>query len=139
MASKSRDKSKLSKNEVAANFVRDWVEFENPANPEEIFKCDLTWLTSYWQCIYGNGCCGIDADKPDAGCCSDGAYYTGKEDEKRVMKRLDIPDPLVAHSTIWLLKSRCILLIPNQIFVGNYLFADLGRLVNMEMKKLLLW
>jgi len=86
MASKSRDKSKLSKNEVAANFVRDWVEFENPANPEEIFKCDLTWLTSYWQCIYGNGCCGIDADKPDAGCCSDGAYYTGKEDEKRVFK-----------------------------------------------------
>jgi hypothetical protein len=86
MASKSRDKSKLSKNEVAANFVRDWVEFENPANPEEIFKCDLTWLTSYWQCIYGNGCCGIDADKPDAGCCSDGAYYTGKEDEKRVFE-----------------------------------------------------
>ena len=86
MASKSRDKSKLSKNEVAANFVRDWVEFENPANPEEIFKCDLTWLTSYWQCIYGNGCCGIDADKPEAGCCSDGAYYTGKEDEKRVFE-----------------------------------------------------
>ena len=86
MVSKSRDKSKLSKNEVAPNFVRDWVEFENPANPEELFKCDLTWLTSYWQCIYGNGCCGIDADKPDAGCCSDGAYYTGKEDEKRVFE-----------------------------------------------------
>ena len=86
MVSKSRDKSKLSKNEVVANFVRDWVEFENPANPEEIFKCDLTWLTSYWQCIYGNGCCGIDGDKPDAGCCSDGAYYTGKEDEKRVFE-----------------------------------------------------
>ena len=86
MVSKSRDKSKLSKNEVAPNFVRDWVEFENPANPEEIFKCDLTWLTSYWQCIYGNGCCGIDSDKPDAGCCSDGAYYTGKEDETRVFE-----------------------------------------------------
>jgi len=86
MVSKSRDKSKLSKNEVAPNFVRDWVEFENPANPEEIFKCDLTWLTSYWQCIYGNGCCGIDSDKPDAGCCSDGAYYTGKEDEMRVFE-----------------------------------------------------
>ena len=86
MASKNRYKSKLSANEVAPNFARDWVEFENPANPEEIFKCDLTWLTSYWQCIYGNGCCGIDADKPDAGCCSDGAYYTGKEDEKRVFQ-----------------------------------------------------
>ncbi|MEY3133474.1 MAG: hypothetical protein RIT49_132, partial [Actinomycetota bacterium] len=47
---------------------------------------DLTWLTSYWQCIYGNGCCGIDADKPDAGCCSDGAYYTDKEDEARILR-----------------------------------------------------
>jgi len=86
MATKNRAKSKLSKNEVAPNFTRDWVEFSNPANPEELFKCDLTWLTSYWQCIYGNGCCGIDADKPDAGCCSDGAYYTSKEDEDRVLK-----------------------------------------------------
>ena len=86
MATKNRAKSKLSKNEVAPNFARDWVEFANPANPEELFKCDLTWLTSYWQCIYGDGCCGIDADKPDAGCCSDGAYYTNKEDEDRVLK-----------------------------------------------------
>ena len=86
MATKNRAKSKLSKNEVAPNFARDWVEFANPANPEELFKCDLTWLTSYWQCIYGDGCCGIDADKPDAGCCSDGAYYTSKEDEARVLK-----------------------------------------------------
>jgi hypothetical protein len=86
MATKNRAKSKLSKNEVAPNFARDWVEFANPANPEELFKCDLTWLTSYWQCIYGDGCCGIDADKPDAGCCSDGAYYTSKEDEDRVLK-----------------------------------------------------
>jgi len=86
MATTKRPKIKLSKNEVSPNFVRDWVEFINPANPEEIFKCDMTWLTSYWQCIYGNGCCGIDADKPDAGCCSDGAYYTSKDDEARTLK-----------------------------------------------------
>ncbi len=86
MATKKRVKYKLSKNEVTPNFTRDWVEFENPENLEEIFKCDLTWLTSYWQCIYGNGCCGIDKEKPSAGCCSDGAYYTSKEDEARVLK-----------------------------------------------------
>lgn len=86
MSAKKSVKSKLSKNEVASNFPRDWVEFVNPANLQELFKCDLTWLTSYWQCIYGNGCCGIDGDKPDAGCCSDGAYYTGKDDEDRVLK-----------------------------------------------------
>lgn len=85
MKSQKVPKSKLSENEFAPNFARDWVEFVNPDNSEEIFKCDLTWLTSYWQCIYGNGCCGIDADKPDAGCCSDGAYYTGKEDEVRIL------------------------------------------------------
>jgi hypothetical protein len=86
MKSQKKTDSKLSKNEFAPNFARDWVEFVNPDNSEEIFKCDITWLTSYWQCIYGNGCCGIDADKPDAGCCSDGAYYTNKMDEERVLR-----------------------------------------------------
>jgi len=86
MKSQKKSDSKLSKNEFTPNFARDWVEFRNPDNSEEIFKCDITWLTSYWQCIYGNGCCGIDADKPDAGCCSDGAYYTNKMDEERVLK-----------------------------------------------------
>lgn len=86
MKSQKKSDLKLSKNEFAPNFARDWVEFRNPDNSEEIFKCDITWLTSYWQCIYGNGCCGIDADKPDAGCCSDGAYYTNKMDEERVLR-----------------------------------------------------
>jgi len=72
--------------EVSPNFARDWVEFADPANPLEIFKCDLTWLTSYFTCIYGAGCCGIDADKPDAGCCSDGAYYSDEDDEARTLK-----------------------------------------------------
>ena len=88
MKSTKKSNSKLSKNEFPSNFARDWVEFVNPDNSEEFFKCDLTWLTSYWQCIYGNGCCGIDADKPNDGCCSDGAYYTGKEDEERVLRLL---------------------------------------------------
>jgi hypothetical protein len=86
MKSQKKSDSRLSKNEFAPNFARDWVEFRNPDNSEEIFKCDITWLTSYWQCIYGNGCCGIDADKPDAGCCSDGAYYTNKMDEEQVLR-----------------------------------------------------
>ena len=72
--------------EVKDGFARDFVEFADPAKPEELFRCDLTWLTSYWQCIYGDGCCGIDADKPDAGCCSDGAYYSDADDEARTLK-----------------------------------------------------
>jgi hypothetical protein len=72
--------------EVSPNFARDWVEFADPASPQELFKCDLTWLTSYYTCIYGAGCCGVDADKPDAGCCSDGAYYSDADDESRTLK-----------------------------------------------------
>jgi hypothetical protein len=76
----------ISVNEVNPHFARDWVEFPNPDQPEDLFRCDLTWLTSYWNCIYGNGCCGIDEDKPDAGCCSDGAYYSDSDDEARTLK-----------------------------------------------------
>ena len=65
-------------------FAREWVEFPNPENSDEIFKCDLTWLTSYWSCIFGNGCQGIDKAQSDHGCCSDGAYYFSNEDEARV-------------------------------------------------------
>ena len=70
--------------EVAAGFARDWVEFVDPSNPEEIFKCDLTWLTSNWTCIYGNGCKGVFKDQPNSGCCTEGAMYTDDEDEARV-------------------------------------------------------
>jgi hypothetical protein len=70
--------------EIATTFAREWVEFPNPENSDEIFKCDLTWLTSYWNCIFGNGCQGIDKAQPDHGCCSDGAYYYSREDEARV-------------------------------------------------------
>ena len=72
--------------DVKQDFARDWVEFYDPQNPEHIFKCDLTWLTSNWNCIYGGGCQGIDKNKPNDGCCSDGAYYSSKEDEARVTK-----------------------------------------------------
>lgn len=72
--------------EVHGNFAREWIEFVDPANPGELFKCDLTWLTSHWTCLFGNGCKGLDADKPDSGCCSDGAYYSSKEDEDRVLQ-----------------------------------------------------
>ncbi len=59
---------------------RLWVEFTNPDDEEERFRCDLTWLTSSWTCIYGNGCRGIYADRPNDGCCTLGAHFTDKDD-----------------------------------------------------------
>jgi hypothetical protein len=72
--------------EVSLDFPRQWVEFTNPEDDEEIFRCDLTWLLSSWTCIFGSGCQGIVKNRPDDGCCSHGAYYSEKSDEKRVEK-----------------------------------------------------
>ena len=70
--------------EVDLVFPRAFVEFENPADPSEVMRCDLTWLTSSFMCIFGQGCPGIYADAPDTGCCTLGAHFADKDDEKRV-------------------------------------------------------
>lgn len=70
--------------EVALGFPRSWVEFTNPDDADEVYRCDLTWLTSRWTCIFGQGCPGVYRSSPDVGCCAHGAHFAGKEDEKRV-------------------------------------------------------
>ncbi len=72
--------------EVPLDFPRSFVEFHDPAEENQLFRCDLTWLTSRWLCIYGNGCQGIVAGRPDDGCCSHGAHFSDKTDRKRVQK-----------------------------------------------------
>ena len=72
--------------EVSLDFPRQWVEFVNPDDDEEIFRVDLTWLLSSWTCIFGSGCKGIVKNRADDGCCSHGAFYSEKADEKRVEK-----------------------------------------------------
>ncbi len=72
-------------------FPREWIEFIDPADPEHLIRADLTWLLSRWSCVYGSGCKGITG-RPIEGCCSHGAFFTDKDDEKRVkaaVKRLD--------------------------------------------------
>lgn len=69
--------------EVDLNFPRAFVEFENPDDDSEIIRADLTWLTSAYTCIFGNGCAGIYADSPDTGCCTLGAHFSDREDEAR--------------------------------------------------------
>ena len=67
-------------------FPRAYAEFTNPDDETEIYRIDLTWLTSRWECIFGNGCPGIYADAPDNGCCTLGAHFADEDDEKRVRK-----------------------------------------------------
>jgi hypothetical protein len=72
--------------EVNLDFPRAWVEFTDPVDADQVFRCDLTWLTSNWTCIFGSGCKGIYADRADDGCCTLGAHFSDKADEKRVKK-----------------------------------------------------
>jgi hypothetical protein len=70
--------------EVDLDFPRAWIEFPDPADSDQVFRCDLTWLTSRYHCIFGQGCPGIYADAPDVGCCTLGAHFSDKDDERRV-------------------------------------------------------
>ena len=71
---------------VDLDFAREWLTFTDPADPEQEYRCDLTWLLSTWGCIYGRGCHGVVEGRPDDGCCSHGAHFSDKADEKRVRR-----------------------------------------------------
>ena len=79
--------------EVDLVFPRAWVEFADPADETQVFRCDLTWLTSNWMCIFGQGCKGIYAERPLDGCCTLGAHFSDKDDEKRVKSFVKMLDP----------------------------------------------
>ena len=70
--------------ETPLDIPRTWAEFTDPADPGQRFRVDLTWLTSSWTCIFGSGCEGIYADRPDDGCCTLGAHFTDDADVERV-------------------------------------------------------
>ncbi|MER7396994.1 hypothetical protein ABT381_15970 [Streptomyces sp. NPDC000151] len=74
--------------EVGLDFARAWVTFPDPADDEQIFRCDLTWLTSRWNCVFGGGCQGIEAGRADDGCCTLGAHFSDEEDEQRVAEHV---------------------------------------------------
>jgi hypothetical protein len=75
--------------EVDLVFPRAYVEFVDPADDSQVMRCDLTWLTSSYMCIFGQGCQGIYADAPDTGCCTLGAHFADKGDERRVAAFVD--------------------------------------------------
>jgi len=87
--------------EVRGEFPRQWVEFVDPAEPHQLIKADLTWLTSRWTCIFGRGCPGIYADRPDVGCCAHGAHFADKQDRRRVATWVEklTPEQWQRHAT----------------------------------------
>lgn len=77
--------------EVSLEFPRAWVEFADPEdadqdNPSQVFRVDLTWLCSRWRCVWGAGCQGIVPARAADGCCSLGAHFADRDDERRVKR-----------------------------------------------------
>ncbi len=91
------------RDEVGLDFPRAWVEFPDPADEEQVFRCDLTWLTSRWTCIFGQGCQGIEAGRASDGCCTLGAHFSDDDDEKRVALHAErlTPETWQFHGLEW--------------------------------------
>jgi hypothetical protein len=69
--------------------LHEWVSFDDP-DEDRTWVFDVTFLTSRWTCIWGNGCQGVltgPAPELDHGCCDYGAHFTGKADRRRVERR----------------------------------------------------
>lgn len=63
-------------------FPRDWLDIPDQSGFARVYRCDVTWLTSHWNCIYGRGCPGTR--RQHQGCCTVGAHWTGNKDRRRV-------------------------------------------------------
>jgi hypothetical protein len=64
------------------------VEFEDPEEQRR-WVFDVTFLTSRWSCIFGQGCQGVLTEAaPELvhGCCTYGAHFTDDDDQARVEK-----------------------------------------------------
>ena len=71
--------------------LHEWVSFEDP-DEERTWVFDLTFLTSPWTCIYGNGCQGVltgPAADLEQGCCSYGAHFVDEDDEQAMLEHAE--------------------------------------------------
>ena len=66
--------------------LHEWVSFEDHEE-DRTWVFDVTFLTSSWNCIFGNGCQGVltgPAEELVQGCCSYGAHFVDADDVARV-------------------------------------------------------
>jgi len=66
--------------------LHEYVTFDDP-DEDRTWVFDVSFLTSPWHCIFGQGCPGIlDGPAPEMvqGCCSYGAHFVGPEDRAHV-------------------------------------------------------
>ena len=79
---------------VAPDSAHEWVSFEDDEE-ERTWVFDVTFLTSNWTCIFGNGCQGVlTGPSPELvqGCCSYGAHFTDHDDVAKIERlAADLP------------------------------------------------
>ena len=69
--------------------TREWVTIPIPGKERRRWEVDVTFLTSSWSCIFGQGCPGVltePAPELVHGCCSYGAHASDKKDMRRIDK-----------------------------------------------------
>jgi hypothetical protein len=77
--------------------LHEWVSFEDP-DADRTWVFDVTFLTSSWRCIFGDGCQGVlteAAPELEQGCCSYGAHFVDEEDEANMLSYVDRLTPEV--------------------------------------------
>ena len=65
--------------------LHEWISFDDP-DEERTWVFDVTFLSSPWTCIFGQGCPGVltePAPELVHGCCSYGAHFTDNADRRR--------------------------------------------------------
>jgi hypothetical protein len=69
--------------------TREWVTIPIPGKERRQWQIDVTFMTSSWRCIFGQGCQGVltePAPELVQGCCSYGAHASDKADREKVAK-----------------------------------------------------
>jgi hypothetical protein len=73
---------------------REWVSITDPDEPHERYLFDLSFLTSTYACIYGQGCPGTEGVAgDDRGCCRFGAHFVDDDDRDRTIEMVDVMGP----------------------------------------------
>jgi hypothetical protein len=71
--------------------LHEYVTFDAP-DEHRTYAFDVTFLTSSWRCIYGEGCKGVltaDAAEMEQGCCSYGAHFVDEDDANATLAAAD--------------------------------------------------
>ena len=108
MGRRKQDRAHASTN-GSAGPTREWVSFDDPTEEGRRWQVDVTFLTSHWRCIYGDGCQGVltePAEEMAQGCCSYGAHFTDRKDRDRVARAAkELTDDVWQHRKVGLSKG----------------------------------